>query len=51
MKKFTSLAKKIICLMLCLTIIATPIIQDPAGSDLPGAGGEKPGWDIELVRR
>ena len=35
MKKFTSLAKKIICLMLCLTIIATPIIQDPVGSDLP----------------
>lgn len=35
MKKFTSLAKKIICLMLCLIIVATPIIQDPVGSDEP----------------
>ena len=51
MKKFTSLAKKIICLMLCLTIIATPIIQDPVGSDLPGVGGEIADWPIELVRR
>ena len=46
MKKFTS-----ICLMLCLTIIATPIIQDPVGSDLPGVGGEIADWPIELVRR
>lgn len=50
MKKFTSLAKKIICLMLCLTIIATPLIQDPVGSDLPGVGGEIADWITGPVR-